>query len=213
MNESRVFLRAIRRVENEPYLSLTLELTLGAKKEKRTLIVPDKVYLELKLSKGEISAECFDRLDAEAEELAAYRRGLSMLGYGASSERRLARKLMQKGFDPENARRAAAALKSEGCINEIRDVEREVNSAVNKLWGERRIISRLYEKGYCDEAVSSARELLESIDFTELCSALIKKRFGVFPTEPKEREKATAALVRYGYSLSEIREARKLLSK
>ena len=213
MNEPRVLLRAVKRVENEPYLSLILEITSGTKKEKRTLIIPDRVYLELKLSKGEISTECFDRLDAEARELAAYRRGLSMLGYGACSERRLSQKLTQKGFDPENAKHAAAVLKSEGCINEIRDVEREVSAGLRKLWGTRRIIARLYEKGYCDEAISSARAQLESVDFPELCAALIKKRFGVFPTEPKEREKATAALIRYGYSLSEIREARKLLSK
>ncbi len=213
MNEPSVTLRSICRVESEPYLSLVIEIASDEKKEKRVLVIPDRVYLELKLKKGEIGTALFDRLEDEARACAAYRRGLSILAYGANSERRLAQKLTQKGFDPDSAKTAAAALKSEGCINEKRDAVREAEACLKKLWGPRRILSKLCEKGYCNEALTAARTMLEDIDFPDLCAELIKKKFRSLPTDPKEREKITATLVRYGYSLSDIREARRLLSK
>ncbi len=211
MNEPSVVIRSVSRVENEPYLSLNVEISSDGRREKRVLVIPDKVYFELKLQKGEIDTDVFDRLESESKVCAAYRRGLSILGYGANSERALSRKLTQKGFDKESAQAAAAALKSEGCINEERDAEREVEACLKKCWGERRIVAKLYEKGYSDEAIASARSILDDVDFPELCAKLIKKRYAPLPTEQKAREKAIAALMRYGYSLSEIRQAISLI--
>ncbi len=211
MNEPSVVIRSIARVENEPYLSLTVEISSDGRREKRVLVIPDKLYLELKLKKGEIDTEMFDRIEAESKVCAAYRRGTSILGYGANSERALARKLIQKGFDKESAQAAAAALKSEGCINEERDAEREAEACLRKCWGERRILAKLYEKGYSDEAVSAVRSMLDEVDFPELCAELIKKRYRPFPADKKEREKAVASLMRYGYTLSQIRQALSLI--
>ncbi len=211
MNEPSVVIRSVARVENEPYLSLTVEISCDGRREKRVLVIPDKVYLELKLKKGGIDTDTFDRLEAESRVCAAYRRGLSILGYGANSERALSRKLTQKGFDKESAKAAAAALKSEGCISEERDAEREVEACLRKCWGERRIIAKLYEKGYSDDAIVSARAVLDDVDFPELCAELIEKRYSPFPAEQKARENAIAALMRYGDSLSEIRQALTLI--
>ncbi len=211
MNEPSIVIRSIARVENEPYLSLTVEISSGDRREKRVLIIPDGIYIELKLEKGGIDTELFDKLESEAKRCAAYRRGLSILGYGANSERALSRKLIRKGFDKESAQAAAAALRSEGSINEERDAEREAEACLGKCWGERRIISRLYEKGYSGEAIDAARATLEAVDFSELCAELIKKRYRPFPTEQRAREKAIASLMRYGYTLSQIRRALTLI--
>ncbi len=211
MNEPSIVIRSIARVENEPYLSLTVEISCDGRREKRVLVIPDKVYIELKLKKGEISTAVFDLIESESKVCAAYRRGLSILGYGANSERALSRKLAQKGFDKDSAKAAAAALRSQGCINEERDARREAETCLKKCWGERRIISKLHEKGYSDEAISSALCVFDDVDFPELCARLIKKRYFPFPVEKKAREKAIAALMRYGYSLSEIRQALDLI--
>ena len=49
--------------------------------------------------------------------------------------------------------------------------------------------------------------LLEDIDFVANCAALICKHYGIPPTQPDDRRRMMASLGRYGYSLSEIREA------
>ena len=116
-------------------------------------------------------------------------------------------KLRSKGFSPDTAAEAAAYLVALGYINERKDAEREAERCVAKLWGRRRIAAALYEKGYSEGAVRGAMELLDRVDFDEQCSALIRKKFGGVPDEPRERQKLFAALVRYGYSPSEIKNA------
>ena len=203
----KICLKRVVKTENEPYLSLYFEISDGERTQKRVLSFPEGRYFELKLKKGEISPELFDLIEKEAKECAAYRRGVGILAYGANSRRTLERKLRQKGFDGELARSAAQKLDADGYINESEDAVRLAESCVRKLWGERRILAHLREKGYTGEALEAAKEALAEIDFTANCRRFIEKKYGSFPKDKKEAEKAVAALMRYGYTLSQIKSA------
>ena len=203
----KICLKRVVKTENEPYLSLYFEISDGERTQKRVLSFPEGRYFELKLKKGEISPELFDLIEKEAKECAAYRRGVGILAYGANSRRTLERKLRQKGFDGELARSAAQKLDADGYINESEDAVRLAESCVRKLWGERRILAHLREKGYTGEALEAAKEALTEVDFTANCRRFIEKKYGSFPKDKKEAEKAVAALMRYGYTLSQIKSA------
>ena len=203
----KICLKRVVKTENEPYLSLYFEFSDGERTQKRVLSFPEGRYFELKLRRGEISKELFDQLENESKECAAYRRGVGILAYGANSRRALERKLRQKGFDGESAHSAVEKLNSDGYINETEDAVRLAESCVRKLWGERRILAHLREKGYGSEATEAAKEALSEVDFTANCRKLTEKKYGSLPKEKTDAEKIIAALVRYGYTLSQIKNA------
>lgn len=202
-----VILKRTVRVENEPYLSLYFEISEGERTQKRVLSLPEERYFELKLKRGEVSAETFELLEGESRECRAYRRGVGILAYGANSKKTLERKLRMKGFDGESAHSAVERLGEQGYIDEESDAAGVAEVCVKKLWGRRRIIAHLREKGYGGTAIESANECLDGVDFVKNCRRLIEKKYGSFPKDKKEAEKAVAALVRYGYSPSEIKRA------
>ena len=96
-----------------------------------------------------------------------------------------------------------------GVMNAERDALYEAKKCMAKLWGKRRITSELFSKGYSSESVAAAmRELDRSgVDYTENCRRLMQKRKTAVSDDARERQKIFAAMSRYGYSASEIREA------
>ena len=203
----KICLKRVVKTENEPYLSLYFEISDGERTQKRVLSFPEGRYFELKLKRGEVSTELFDLIENESKECEAYRRGVGILAYGANSKKTLERKLRQKGFDGELAHSAVEKLGDQGYIDEKTDAIRLAESCARKLWGERRILAHLREKGYTGEALDLAKEALTEVDFTANCRRFIEKKYGTFPKDKKEAEKAVAALIRYGYTLSQIKNA------
>lgn len=206
-------LKSVARTEDETILSLTVVISSGENRDTRVLLIPEKSYYDLKLKKGAITPVMFDKLEAEAKLCNAYRRGAGILGFGANSGKTLVRKLRQRGFDSETALSAVEKLRNDGYINEREDALHEAELCVRKLWGMRRINARLFEKGFAEDAVNAAREYLSDVNFPENCALFIVKKYVTFPTERKEADKAVAALMRYGYSSSDIREALRILHK
>ncbi|MBQ7321860.1 MAG: RecX family transcriptional regulator [Clostridia bacterium] len=178
----------------------------GARDSRVYHILPAQ-YGALRLRVGEIGCETVDALEAAAMLCGAIRKGMSLLSYGAQSEKNMRQKLRARGFAPEVAAEAAAYLKGQGWMNEAEDALRLAQSCRRKHWGERRILSHLFEKGYSEAAVNEVRDALAEEDFLPDCMALIRSRYHGVPTDRHEQQKVTAALMRYGYSLSEIREA------
>ena len=176
-------------------------------KEKKLLSVTEQTVRELKLKRGNVSKELFDALEAESNKLRAYRRGLGILGYGANSKKTLERKLKARGFDEESAKEAASKLEKNGYIDEESDAYRIAEREIAKLRGERRIYEKLREKGYERPYSESVTSLVEQTDFANNCAKLIKKKYGSVPAEKKERDKLIAALCRYGYTFSQIKQA------
>ena len=166
-------------------------------------------FLTIGLSKGESDTDTFDKVSFAAKVWSATKKGMMLLGYGASSKKAMRMKLISKGFDKDVALEAADALEALGLLREHDDATQLAKRLAAKLWGRKRIASELYSKGYSSDAIDRALCELENedIDFVGNCRVLIDKRYGGVPKEPDMRKKLYAALCRYGYSSPEIKEA------
>ena len=181
----------------------------AGRSERSTFTLSARQFLTLGVAKGESDTEMFDAVSRASEVWSATKKGMMLLGYGAVSEKAMCMKLAAKGFDREIAKEAVKALVSLGLMNGADDASELARKLVTKLWGKKRIIAGLYEKGYSSEAVADAMNTLEDmeIDFAQNCRTLIEKRYGGVPSDALSQRKLFAALSRYGYSSSEIKEA------
>lgn len=200
-------LRAIRAQNSGAEIALQIAMTSGEQVELRVLTVATEDFLSLGLKKGRIEQETFEILERADAILGATRCGERLLAYAAQTERTLVRKLMQRGYGREEAEIAVERLATKGLIDEEREMEREVERCLSKLWGARRIREQLYARGYGKEALSRLPDLLAEIDLTANCEALIRRRYGGAPSDRDAERRLIAALYRYGYATDEIRTA------
>lgn len=179
------------------------------KSQREKFVISADAYTRMGLSKGEIDTDTYEALEREAGVNAAFKRAVAILGYGGCSKRALVSKLLQKGFGREYALEAAERASALGFIDDTQNACREAERCVAKLWGEARIRACLIQKGYSSSAVEQALCALEDdgVDFEENCRQLIDKKYPVIPKERAEKQKLVAALVRYGYTLSQIKSA------
>ena len=188
---------------------VTFDLRDGERRSTSKFLISDGAYTELSLSVGISSAYVYDAVERESRIYAAYKRALYLLGYTSSSKRALQRKLISKGFEAEFSALAIERLEANGILCEADFALREGELCLQKLWGPERIRAHLKEKGYTDESVGSVFFAFEDngIDFDENCALLVEKKYPHIPSDKKDLQKAIAALMRYGYSLSQIKRA------
>lgn len=194
-------------------VALRIALDNGEQRELRSLPLTVAQYCELRVQKGEISEEEFERIEAASELCQAIRAGEHLLSYGPNSEKTLTRKLMQRGYSREMSATATQKLCEMGLIDEYADVRREVEKCLAKLWGAKRISAHLWSKGFSSEAIATMGELTAEVDFSYNCARLINKHYGGIPTDSDELRRMTAGLSRYGYSIGEIKTAIKTLKE
>ena len=195
-------------VSNEEVMLTFAISSPDGKREKRKLLLFAEQYVSLGLSKGEIMDEkTFDCIEEMSKKCRALRKGSDLLSYSASSKVRLAQRLRNKGVDRENAQEAAAQLERLGLINEEADVERAIQIYLKKLYGKNRIYKELCAKGYEREIIVSELSLVDDEVFAENCIALVRKKYKNLPKDPAEQKKTVASLVRYGYTLAQIKNA------
>lgn len=193
-------------------VSVLIEAEGGAQDKRIYHILPEQ-YVAMKLRKGAIDCETVDALEEASRLCEAIRKGMQLLAYGAQSEKTLQYKLRTRGFTAEQATAAANYLSRQGLMDESADAMRLAEGCRRKRWGMRRILSCLYEKGYSDTAIRAVQEQLEGEDFVPDCVALIRAKYREIPKDREDRQKMMAALMRYGYSLGEIRWAMEMLGK
>ncbi len=210
--ELTITVRALRAQHEGAEVMVQVLIENGEQKEQKNLLLTMEQYCDLKVQKGRIDEETYERLEAASEFCHALRHGEYLLSWGANSAQMLARKLVQRGYSREVSAEVAEHLCAMGLINEASDVRREVEKCLRKLWGAKRIQSHLWSRGFGSDALQELPQLLEEIDFAKACSLLIQKKYGTVPTDPDERRRMTASLARYGYTLGEIREAIRLLT-
>lgn len=165
------------------------------------------------LSEGEIDRDTLKALAYEDEKYRATKKAFDILAYGRNSARTLALKLRHRNFAPKICDEVVELLVSTGYIREDEDVVREAELCVGKYWGMRRILMHLHQKGYDSAAINTAKEYLAEVDFADLCAQLIRKEYGTLPKDETERNRVIAAVVRYGYSMTEIKNAAKLIER
>ena len=193
----------------EDEIAISVELCEGENFERRRLVLPSFVYADMRLCRGECSAELYDAIEGEARIYVAYKRGLYILGFGTCSERMLVSKLVSKGFDKTVSREAVARLAQKGFLSEGDGALREAERCVAKLWGATRIRAHLVSKGYSSDAVNKAMFALDDagVDFLQNCIKLIDTKCKVLPSDRGELQKLIASICRYGYSLGDVKAA------
>ena len=192
---------------------VSFSISNGTDTQTERLVVSAATVADLRLTVGDCNEACFDAVLAAAQKHEATRRALSLLSFGRQSPKALVRKLVQKGIDREKATEAVKELIRRGYLSPRADAYAEATACVAKGWGRTRITSSLYEKGYAAPIVHEALDRLDDdgVDYVENCAALMRRRFPDRSTDPRERAKMYAALARYGYTSSDIREALRLL--
>ncbi len=196
-------------------IAVTFEIRNGVDRQRECFLIPTTLVADLRLTIGEVDVSCYDAVVHGSEVHAALKRGLGILSYGRASERMLCRKLQLKGIRREIAEEAVAELRRQGYLNPSEDARYDAEKCIRKLWGKRRIISALLEKGYDRDTVRFALDSLEDedVDYTELCVERIRQTGKGIPSDPDGRRKLTASLVRYGFESGEIREAFRIVSR
>lgn len=169
-----------------------------------------ELYGEMRLRVGAcLSCEAVEMLVGYGQVSRAVEWGENSLAYGDRSARRMTQKLLAKGFSRDVAESAVAYLKRCGYLKENAAAVRRAEQDVKKWWGPARIRNDLYAAGFEREAIDEAMETLMDgdVDFVSNCCTVIRKKYGGVPSDLKTRQSMKAALVRLGYSASEIREA------
>lgn len=206
-----ITVRSLRSQHEGAEILVGILLESGEHKEQKSLPLTAEQYYEIKPTKGIISEEQYERLEDASRLCQALRCGEHLLSYGSNSAQTLARKLTQRGYSREVAQNAALRLCDMGLIDEKKDVRREVEKCLKKLWGSKRISAHLWSKGFAQESLEDLSEILGEVDFSANCATLIRKHYGEIPDTPDELRRMTASLARYGYSMSEIKEAIRIL--
>ena len=88
----------------------------------------------------------------------AYTRAVKILAAGDNTKRNLVRKLTERGFLRDSAERAVARLESEGYIREAELLERQLAIYAKRLWGPKKFMPNLIEKGFARADVITALE-------------------------------------------------------
>lgn len=201
----------VKSVNNAPVATVRLQLSCESGTENKLFTFFKELVKALPLESSEIDEDAYNELEEAAEVTEAIKKGLTVLSFGANSEAMLAMKLRRRGVRREYAEKAALYLKNHGYINEDGDAEREVERCLRKHWGLIRILAHLKSKGYDDQIIDNIERSLSSEDFSARCAQFISLNYPDPPEDVNERRRMISSLVRYGYTMSEIDNAIRLI--
>ncbi|MGA7802660.1 MAG: regulatory protein RecX [Gammaproteobacteria bacterium] len=137
--------------------------------------------------------------------VAARQTALGLLARREHSRRELARKLAQRGYDPQIVDPLLSALIAEGLLSEERFAEGYVYVRSARGYGPLRIRAELRERGVPEELVDS---FLDDRDpqWADAVAAVHRKRFGADrPSDFRERVKQARFLQQRGFTPEQIR--------
>lgn len=157
-----------------------------------------------------------DNDDYSDSEKACINSALNILVYANNTEKKLREKLYRKGYSNTAIDAAIDYVKGKGYIDENAQIlDAAELLATAKLYGKKRIAVELYKKGFKRDAIASIDYTELGVDFVAGCAAMICRTYRLREDEEKRRfvpdDRQIGALIRYGYSIGEIKEAVKLL--
>ena len=179
-------------------------------------ILSPEQYKEYGTKAGEtISEEVMQAMRTDMQFYSAVRRAYDILSYGENTKNQLIYKLVKRGFKRPLAIQVAEYMKEKGYIDEREQLLSYSNQlATKKYYGRERILSEVVKHGFERDYVESIlMESLKEVDFVENCAYLIRRKYGQIPKDVNEFKKMIASLVRYGYSISEVKLAVRRVSK
>lgn len=178
--------------------------------EYKATVDKDWWYSEKYRNCKEITEEELTELLSSVSFRRAYNKALDLLSRRSYSEKELARKLREKDFSEEAAEYAVNRLKELSLLDDERYAEMLAEHLyTNKHYGEKRIMQELIFRGIDRE---TARNAVLALDKDEVNSIvlLLEGKFKDKIKDEKGKQRTIAALLRYGYSFSDIKAALKL---
>jgi len=172
------------------------------------LIDKDTCIIHSLIADMEISPEELKKLIFESDYERAKSRALWYLDRMDYTEKKLYEKLISKGFDKKAAAAALAKLVESGRVDDRRYAERYAERLLEAKVSNREALQKMLYRGL---PYDLAKEILENVDVNEgdtLTKLIETKYASKLQTEDGYR-KVYAALVRKGFSYSEVRSALK----
>lgn len=187
-------------------IKLYISLSDRYEREDREVIISTKQYFDLRQPTDEISIEKFEQIEEAAETWRAIKKGMGILLYSDNSAHRLKMKLGALGYSSESAESAVKYLEALGLVDEKKMVRRIFEAGLKKGHGRRRIEADMMKKGIRKDLIEDFN-LFDEIDYAERCAIVIEKKWGEFPKEKKERDRAVRSLLSLGYTFDDINSA------
>lgn len=167
----------------------------------------DKTFVENQglVQNSEINERELAELTEAVSSRRAFNKACDLLEMRDHSSGEIRTKLRQKGYG-DHAEEAIAKLIDYGYIDDERFARNYSAELIRlKHFGKRRIISELYRKGISSEIIDEVTADIEN-DEDELLELIYRKYYRHLTTD-KGINKTINALVRMGYSYSEIKSA------
>lgn len=155
----------------------------------------------------EADEDLYDRLTAAQERTVTVREAAAILTSGDKSASAIIRKLTQKGRSREAAEYAVELLKKRGYLNEEDACRRIADALVrSKHYGRRRVRDYLISHGYDAKTAETAAQEIPDEEITDALTYHLTRKFRNYTDlSMAERKKATASLMRLGFTYQEIR--------
>ena len=167
----------------------------------------DSGYLvELGIYNGmEVNCENIEEIRRNISVRRSYNKAVDLLSRRDHSKKELIDKLRQKGHG-EYAAQAVEKLSEYGYIDDRRFAFTFAEELIRlKSYGKKRVEQELYRKGIDRDIIS---EVISECDFpSEKLTELIERKYNRYLYDEKGVNKTVNALLRLGYSYSEIRDA------
>ena len=168
------------------------------------LRVTEDELLRFGLREGlELGDEELESLRASAKASQTKAAAARMIGSRALSKQELTRRLMKKGSDAGDAQAAADWLEEIGAVDDENYAAALVRHYGGKGYGPARVRDELRRRGVDRGLWDSALE--EMPEAAEILDHLLQKRGDL--SDPKERRRASDALLRRGFSWEQVRAA------
>ncbi len=178
------------------------------------MLVSEEQYARFDIKEGDkIDDVHFLKIREEMIFDNARRHAFSILSYGENNKKSLIQKLQQKGFNYEVCQNIALYMEHRGYIDEKKQIGLLCDTYLHKKFGKLKIKNELIAKGYLREDVDEyVTRNLADVNFAENCAYIIEHKYMPLPKNPQELAKMMGALMRYGYTIGDIKEAVKLAS-
>lgn len=170
------------------------------------LRITEEEVLRFRLQVGQLlEDETLTAIKQSAKTSSTKVRAVHMIANRPLSRYELQKRLVQKGSDTEDAEAAVAWLEGLGVMDDVAYAATLVRHYAARGYGVARIREELYRRGVPRELWDEALEQLP--DSSETLDTLIQKKKRGDLTDPKEQKRICDALLRRGFSWSEVRTA------
>ena len=203
----------VKRIEKSPHgRTFCITSSLGTEFE---MLVSEEQYERFDVEQGEIIDDNhFLKIREEMLFDNARRQAFNILSFGENNKKSLVDKLHKKGFSYELSEKIAIYMENRGYIDEKKQISLLCDTYLKKKFGKIKIVNELVIKGYKrDEVLSYIQNELGNINYAENCAYIISHKYIPFPTDPESIKKMMGALMKYGYSIAEIKEAVRICAK